>query len=374
MLAAVAVLLVAMQVSHAAVCGPGQNPAINSCSCQFGFAPVAGACVKDMFLNYANIALLIMFGLLGIMYMMARLVDNPRITNFVHNEIYQTIGTAVILMACWSLITILNNVIAPLFYNSSIIAPAYSGARLSCPGVNANGGWADAQSHVRCYLAQVKNDATSSAGSFVSLAAVAGAVGSASYQLQILVASLYVTPFSVFGSLTNVIAAVLGFIVASITTLQLQIQLLNMADALFFTLLPLGVVFRSFTLTRALGNSMIAVSIGFSVVLPTMYLILEDVAMYYYTGPGHCNGRPSPTISGLAGAGFSIGAGGANQVISTINTQFSTGGTFSCLAFLIAMETTIFPFIGYTFSLGIMKKLAEIFGSPIDFSSIVRFI
>lgn len=381
-LVAIAVVLLALPgISHAqTVCGMGQSPSLNSCSCPFGSDVKNGACVPDMFLNAANAALVIMFSLLGIMYMLARAVDSPRLTNFVNGEIYQTIGTAVILLFCWSMVTLLNSVVAPLVYNSSIISPVYSGAgtgRVSCAGQSMDGSWASAQTHVQCYLNTVMGDAQNSIREFVGLAGVAGAVGSASYSLQILVAYLYVTPYSVFGSLTNVIAAVLGFIVAAITMLEIQIQLVNFANALFFILLPMGVIFRSFTFTRGLGNSMIAVSIGFMVILPAMYLVLEDVSMYYYTNPVvGCGGRPSASgqLFSLVGSGFSIGSGGANNIISSIEAQFQVGSKFSCLAFLLVMESTIFPLIGYTFALGITKRLAEILGSPIDFSSIVRFV
>jgi len=361
MLMAAAAVLLLSGVSYAA-------------TCPFGSNVQAGACVKDLFLNYANIVLVIMFSLLGIGYMLARAFDSPRGMRFVENELWQTVGTMVILLAVWSMVAILDKVIAPMFYQSSIISSAYQMQRTSCHGENANGGWVDAQSHVMCYLDQILQSNKDTIGDLTKLASFAGFLSSIGYQINILSANLFFSPYAVLGAVPTVIGQIIGFTVAAIATLQIQIEIMNLANPLMTIVLPLGVLFRSFTFTRSIGNSMIAVAFGFAVVLPVMYLITEDISMYYYTSASSCGGRPSSDMFSLAWTGIDIGWNGADQIIATIGNEINSGGKFGCLAFLMIMETTIFPFIGYTSALAVMRRVADILGSQIDFSAIVRFI
>jgi hypothetical protein len=344
-------------------------------TCPFGSDMQAGACVKNLFLNYANIVLVVVFGMLGVGYMLAKASDSPRAIRFVESEIWQTVGTMVILLAIWSMVAILDRIVAPMFYQSSLIAPAYQLKETSCNGETFNGGWVDAQSHVMCYMDLVLKSNNDAIRSLVRLSSYTGMLSSFSYQLSILSASLYFSPFAVLGSVNTVIGQIIGFTVAAMVALQLQIEIMKLANPLMTIVLPLGVLFRSFTFTRSIGNSMIAVAFGFAVVLPVMYLITEDISMYYYTSASSCGGRPKlDSVLDIMGTGLEISWDGADRITELIGNEIKPGGKFGCLAFLMTMETMIFPFIGYTSALAVMRRIADILGSQIDFSAIVRFI
>jgi hypothetical protein len=76
-----------------------------------------------------------------------------------------------------------------------------------------------------------------------------------------------------FSDLSDAVASFYYFLLASFILNSFQIYLLRIAPYLFLILFPAGVVLRSFGLTRKIGGSLIAISIGISLLFPILIAI-----------------------------------------------------------------------------------------------------
>ena len=116
---------------------------------------------------------------------------------------------------------------------------------------------------------------------------------------------------------------------------------------------------------------MIAITFGFTVFLPIFYLIIEDIGYHFYQKDVCSISSPSIGFSQLVGMGIKIAQNGA---VSTLKEYFGVGGDFESLTTVLIIQATILPFVAYLVVLNIIKRLSELLGGEIDFSTLVRLI
>lgn len=380
------VLLAMLPASYAATCaldtdcGSGKICRDGVCqACTPGSYEKNGVCVTDYLVNAANIALLISFLLVGVVYALAKVFEDARFSNWAQTHLYQTIGTAIILLFYLSASGFLDLALGPAFCSGSIVYPelgAPPGGARSCTD------WTSTQAYVANYLEEKKAFAVASAISVLSLSDCAGLASSLSIGINVDVISMYWTPFGALGSLSNALGMMLSAIAAAVVFLQFQIAVIGMYPGLFGVLLPLGIVLRTFPFTRRAGGAMIAIAIGFTIILPLSYLVVKDIEDKYWND----NCATASTTADCWASAYDVGPTLASSILnptaSTLPTEvinklkdlFQPGGKYSCLAFKLGIAGIILPLLAYMITLHITRGIAELLGTDLDLSALVKIL
>jgi len=348
-------------------------------NCTLGSYEKNNVCVTDYLVNSANIALLISFLLVGVVYALAKAFEDARFSNWAQTHLYQTIGTAVILLIYLSASVFLNQALGPAFCSGSIVYP-----NLGAPPGGARGcsDWTSTQVYVKTYLEDKRTYAVNSARSILALSDCAGMVTSLSVGLNVDVLSYYWSPFGALGSLSNALGMMLTMIAAAVVFLQVQIAVIGMYPGLFGVLLPLGIVLRTFPFTRRAGGAMIAIAIGFTIILPLSYMIVKDIDDKYWND--NCSG-----IEGISSCWMTAQDTGSimldpllnplssnlpTKVINKLKDLFQPGGKYACVAFRMGIAGIILPMLAYVITLHITRGIAELLGADIDLSALVKIL
>jgi hypothetical protein len=331
--------------------------------CSFGwnvYVPT-GQCVPDYLINMATITIAITFLIIGIAYALSQVLANAKLAHWSETEMYELLGTAMILAVYLSGSVILNTLIGPAFYNSS----------LAYPGEPRSGGsWTTVEDHVNTYLSDelrfIKEDVIRN---MMWMASITGVLSTASLMFTSGSSMLSIPIAPAFGGTHQAIFSFIGIVAASAVQLKLQLEIVGLWKGMFNILLPLGIALRAFPYTRTAGGAAIAIAVGFTIVLPIAYLIVEDVSGHYKSA--HCSGGVNvlgdPMNSILSGFG---GTGSIDKAIK----DFMNSDSMNCLIFRIGIEATVLPFFAYLMTLNIIRRLAEMMGAHIDFGALVRMI
>jgi len=331
--------------------------------CQFGYYPSGGGCRPDIIINAATIVMFIVALFLAAMYMIAKTVGSPRLINWTEEELYQAVGTAVILMFYLSSLSILDNVVGPAFSGSSI---AYPGE------VRSAGNFATVKQMASSYIDSLIGQVSEIIGYLAKTGLFVGMLGTLTLIVSISGQQQFLPLLPGFGALMSVISTILSLLVPFAMQLHLQKAILNSWDGLFGVLLPLGILLRAFPFTRVAGGALIAVAVGFTIFLPLVYLLVQDVATHYWNT--YC-GNIDLKISVIP-LDFGIVTGSFSAVTKVVENLFETGpgGVMHCVIFKLGIEASILPFFGFLMVLNITRYIAELLGANVDFSALVRLI
>jgi hypothetical protein len=353
-------------------------------TCKFGYipytSPTGTCCYQDIFLNIASVVLLITFAMVGIAFMLGKALDNAKLNNWAEVEFTQVIGTAIVLMLFVSSTYLLDNLVGPAFYKSSVLFPADTYRTASQTQTEGEYvGWKSVQDHSLNYLGQVRLGIEDFIKGFASMSVYVSAVSNIGVFIQpdpnI---AVYYSPFSAtFGPIQNTLSMLFMAIVVASSQLQIQIELLSLGTGIFTILLPIGIAFRAFPFTRSAGGAFIALAFGFTIMLPIAYLVVEDISLHMYGTEGRPSG--SQLTSQIQSISFSVSS--PDEMKTFLDKGFAPPdpadpqkGSLRRLAMFLAIEVTLLPMMAYLMVLNITKEIAELFGSHIDFSTLVRFI
>ncbi|MEM4134225.1 MAG: hypothetical protein QXO35_02600 [Candidatus Micrarchaeia archaeon] len=331
----------------------------------FGTYLYNNVCVPDLLVNLSTILILIGIIIGSIFYGLGIAFEHTRIKEWSKEFLYQILGTAVILSVYLGLLASLN-IFAPAIYNSNLAYPAESTVRSL-----SDTKWINVQSHsekyVGCLLSYTK-DATLE---IVRISSSLSSLASTSIQLISGSFSNFYPLFPTGGGLTSIMSVLIGALATTIIQLKLQLEILKLNSALFSIVLPLGLILRSFPYTRGAGAAMIAITFGFTIFLPIFYLIIEDIGYHFYQKDVCSIHPPSIGFFEQVKIGIKIAK---DEVLSTLQKYFGVGGDFESLTTVLLIQATILPFVAYLVVLNIIKRLAEVLGGEIDFSTLVRLI
>jgi hypothetical protein len=363
--------------------------------CPIGFFCHNNICRKDVFLNPAVIMLLIIFAIAGIAFAIGKVLDHPRILQWAESEVWETIGTAVIVIAYLGIIAFLDNSLGPALMSGSIAYPGEGRdsqsvcawistptstvvstvGEIAFPLGQEGRAWGDVQNHVQGYIKCVQNKDEIVLGLLIFLNTLAGLFSSWTLEITVFGMMIYFSPFAMFGGMAQFISTAIFIVASSIIQLQLQLEIVKLGNNLFSLLLPLGILLRALPLTRMAGSALIAIAIGFTVVLPIGYLLIEDVTSHYYNQ--YCDIHLFNSLEAViqvVGLILTGGMGDAERFIGILQDIAHPGSLLGCAAFIVAAESFLFPMIAYLITLNITKNLAEVLGTHIDFSTMVRLI
>lgn len=179
-----------------------------------------------------------------------------------------------------------------------------------------------------------------------------------------------------------------GFLFIPFTLLQFHTQLLSIvASKGASLLLPLGIFLRAFKFTRHGGNLLIALFIALYFILPAMYLFnkglmqekfdLKDMRVCENKDPGLISEFAGPV---MAEAGF-LQFGGIHQtgelaklLIAKAENLSYGGSSFSIIFLRVGIESAILPMFAIIVALGLAREFAQLLGSDVDFSQLVRVV
>jgi hypothetical protein len=330
-------------------------------ACQFGYYPSGAGCRPDVFINAATVVMFIVFLFLAALYMIARSVESPRLVNWTETELYQALGTAMILAFYLGSVSILDN----------IIGPAFSGASFAYPGeVRQAGNFETVKSMASGYLNKLNNEISDMIEHISQTGLYIGMLGTFTIGLTVGGQSNFIPLLPGFGAMMGILSTMISIVSPFAMQLKMQQTILNAWDGLFGVLLPLGILLRAFPFTRTAGGALIAIAVGFTLLLPLIYLIMQDVAEHYWVTSG-CANVSLKVATKVLDVGFT---GMFGDLMGKIEDMFKPGGTMSCILFKLAIEATVLPFFGYLMVLNVTRYIAELLGANVDFSSLVRII
>jgi len=338
-------------------------PLILAADCGFGWHEQNGVCLEDYLINYSTIVIFITFTLIAIIYALGKVIENTKLIHWSETEAYELLGTALILSIYLSGSSVLDNVIGPAFYTTSLVYPGESSGR-------TGGTWSSVEAHVTDYLQKEWNYLKDNVvKNILMVASISGVLSTASLMVATGPTMMSVPVAPAFGGVQQFLAVAVGAVAASAIQLQMQISIVGLWKGMFNVLLPFGIALRAFPFTRTAGGAAIAIAVGFTIILPISYLIVEDVASHYWSK--NCGGDLN--ILGDAFGTVVSGIGGTGTAESAVK-DYMLSSKMSCTMFKVGIEAAVLPFFAYAMMLNITRRLAEAMGAQIDFSTLVRLI
>jgi hypothetical protein len=168
-----------------------------------------------------------------------------------------------------------------------------------------------------------------------------------------------ITPLAVLGDIaSSLVMAMIVLMTSAIITL-VQIVVLKMSESIFVILFPIGVILRSFGVTRGFGGGLIAIAIGFFFFYPLLVVlfygaVVGDIETNYGSmSDSFRNGGLSPSSSGWFGGLLSPLVGFIGQTI--------VGAIFM-------------PLVMFMILVSFVKGLSYALGEEVDVSNLTRLI
>jgi len=169
-----------------------------------------------------------------------------------------------------------------------------------------------------------------------------------------------ITPLAVLGDIaSSLVMAMIVLMTSAIITL-VQIVVLKMSESIFVILFPIGVILRSFGVTRGFGGGLIAIAIGFFFFYPLLVVlfygaVVGDIETNYGSmSDSFRNGGLSPSSPNWFGGnilGFFVGFIG----------QTIVGAIFM-------------PLVMFMILVSFVKGLSYALGEEVDVSNLTRLI
>jgi len=340
----------------------------------FGTYLQNGVCVPDVIVNLSTIVMLISLTVAAILYMIGYALENAKLISFSKDLIFQLLGSALILGMYLGIVASLNFWAPSLLSTNFVFSGGPSIREISGEAV---GNWETLQSHAEHYVNCLLDYSKESIKQILFLTQIISVVASSSLNLAIGSFSQFIPIFPTGGGLIPIASLGIGALATIVIQLTLQLKFLKLWFAFFNIILPLGLLFRSFPYTRAAGAAMIAITIGFTIFLPIFYLVIEDIG-YNYLPADHkdvCNDTPVhftklKEFLKVIGLGFKTAFNDATKVIE----DEVSNEDYTAMFEILAIQATILPLVAYLVVLNITKRIAEILGGEIDFSTLVRLI
>jgi hypothetical protein len=333
--------------------------------CLFGSYLRNGVCVPDYLVNLSTTIMLVSILIASVFYMIGIALEHVRIIQWSKDILFQILGTALILGVYLGLAASLD-FWAPALLGTNLAFPTESTVRSSYVPT-----WEGLHSHVTNYVNCLIRYTNESVKSIVGISSAISVLASTSINLEVSSYNQFFTVAAAGSGLSSFTSLVLGALAGTLIQLRLQLEILGLSNALFTIVLPLGLIFRSFPYTRGAGAAMIAIVFGFTIFLPLFYLIIEDIGYHYYPHNACIESAPSISLGQLVGLGFEAAK---NGVFKALVDYFGSGGIFEGLVKITVIQATVLPLVAYLVVLNITKRIAEILGGEIDFSTLVRLI
>ncbi len=319
-------------------------------------------------------ALFLNLGVISLAFMVSKVFGVRELGGWANNELYQVIMMSLVVFLFFSAIKIENMVFEAYGFTATVEHP--------------NG----AIENAKIYLSSVQKYVLSIVTS-ANMFKVALVVGN-SYLTKIAEVPLFDIDraiSSIFESIINMVNFILTSSASVLGLTTMQIYFLDFIDKLAFTLiLPVGLLLRTFSFLRNVGNFLIVVAISFYIVYPLTFVINQTIVDTLLNKPGGwsdiLDARTQNTEMGkfmtnletsfkddtnsiFASLAFSINT--VSKLPSLLNEYLNPLVLFNEASFAFLLFTII-PIIDFTITIIVAKELGYFFGSDVDFSEVIK--
>lgn len=322
-------------------------------------APVSGAVKTSILQDWKALAALCIFGgfmLLAVMYAIAEITNNQQLSFLAKDEVYQLVVSLAIFALLAGAEAFMDSGLLPFFSNHAFYGQGYGTFYDFSYGA----------------VAELK-ERTDSAYTdiFVNMAAFSregSKSGSCGFE------GLYFTIAPCGGYRGAVPAHMMALQALGVGAIQLEglsLMLSFGAQYAICILLPLGLLLRSFNITRGAGGLLIAAGVGFYFFLPVTLLTFTGLAEEFAAsrGIGSVDNMdlPSPSCDSFANNGSN-----AREVVRSFDSFFSN--SFEATIFFVFGEVTLTTVICLAVLFAGINKMSQVFGVPVDVSPLVRLM
>lgn len=184
---------------------------------------------------------------------------------------------------------------------------------------------------------------------------------------------------AVFTPLLSVLSSIITTLVFSLLSIEVQAALLKFAGiTAIAVLLPIGIVLRTFYITRKLGGSIIALAIGLFCIFPLTYLLNAQLILSYTSNTNLANllESASQLKTNIVGGTSSISANSISQgFITSISQAISNFSSYFWSIIndiindiaVIIVEVFFLPLLSIMLTIISIREIAKILGSEISF-------
>lgn len=176
--------------------------------------------------------------------------------------------------------------------------------------------------------------------------------------------SMLASPFSLAGS-------IMGFALGELNAVY---KLVDVALAYALSLLlPLGIILRTFRITRGAGGFLIAIGISMHILLPVGILFIDMLGDSFLASPLASGYIAKPTLSSVDAdcEPGDTGDGNSDDAISVYNSLRKDMKSF---LFLILIKATLGPIVAVLMMIGGLRALSSLAGAEVDVSALARVI
>jgi len=177
--------------------------------------------------------------------------------------------------------------------------------------------------------------------------------------------SMLASPFSLAGS-------IMGFALGELSGIYKLIEL-SLSYGLSL-LLPIGIILRTFKLTRGAGGFLIAVGVSMHILLPVGILFVDMLGDSFISDPSVPSEYKS--TAGLSGVSVSCDAGdtGDDNSDGAISAYKSLRSAMKSYIFLVLIKATLGPVVSLLMMTAGIRYLSALAGAEVDVSALSRVI
>ncbi len=290
----------------------------------------------------AGVAIFVSFDIALLIYIASVILADERVKNFAVSEFYETIATALIVIGFLSLAATIMGLIPSLIVNANPYSTSLSYISNTISSTQS------LTSQLFSIAVADQSYTTTNLQVCVSFTCFTNIIGVFSFAIEY----LFYLPSS----------TLITFFLDGLTFLygEFYIILLFMYAAIPVFLIP-GIILRALLPTRALGGLMIAIAIGFYVIMPTLF----SVAFYFTntTVINQLNAATSFLARNSAGGEAQINAASLNGPLVTEANIIQQGlGTFW-------MSVLFYPSLIFAMTYALITQLADFIGGATQTSS-----
>ncbi|GEM_PF-2816155 len=314
--------------------------------------------------------------IIAIIYMLGTALGIEQLKAIAGDELYQILATALLIAG----------IVALLYFADHSFKDI--GAVLGAPA-SATSLQDAATGLLEANLAYTKQVS----GAARQLTIAIGEVSTRSAYCSLLGVGYSISSCTAINSLRSPLSQLYTALTIAILDFQSEILLLRLGSGFFATvLLPIGVFFRAFRITRQAGGALIAIALGFFIILPASVLFSELMVTSALNEPQFDSVRlallnpnyisPQKHARTLAPDYYTIGASATrldcdayNPALSDameITNAMSDPSFFEPIVFLVVIRAVFMTAFNLLVTLTAIRWMAGILGTDIDVSSLAR--
>ena len=339
--------------------------------------------------HVAFVAILLGFLFIAIVYMVGYAFNMQNFIAAAKRDIWYMVFISILVGALYGVTNIMDNSFLPAFSTTSFINPSATRATaVFCNNYYPVGpltSWGNLtqptslQQHTIDYAVCLRDKNVEYFTTILKLNFLLGLVSSINlliYPLGLL--GIGFSPGTALKPMVDSMGYALYALAASIAQLKIQEVVLCFSKLYMFTIiLPLGVALSALSVTRSAGGALIALAIGFYIVLPVMYLMSEEIVQDYCGAHNQCDIGSLTLGRMLMGNSRDVAqamfAGNGGQAAQFVNL-FELNGPFGQVIYIAAIASGFLPMFSLLITVMFIRAFSRFFGAEVDFSAMIKLL